>query len=153
MRIAQQLYEGVDVGRGGPVGLITYMRTDSFHCGQEGVGIFFVADLEFVAVDFEQFCHEMFALVLLRRELGEKVPVFFRDKRLDQAFPFTDETQGDGLDAPGAQSFFDFPPEQRAYHITDGRDDRDGNPSRVSAPEAPRFRLHSSAVLKIIAMQ
>ena len=29
MRIAQQLYEGVDVGRGGPVGLITYMRTDS----------------------------------------------------------------------------------------------------------------------------
>lgn len=29
MRLAQQLYEGVDVGRGGPVGLITYMRTDS----------------------------------------------------------------------------------------------------------------------------
>ncbi|MBO4491811.1 MAG: type I DNA topoisomerase [Lentisphaeria bacterium] len=28
MRIAQQLYEGVDIGRG-PVGLITYMRTDS----------------------------------------------------------------------------------------------------------------------------
>src|SRR5262245_2302441 len=29
MMIAQQLYEGVDVGNGGPVGLITYMRTDS----------------------------------------------------------------------------------------------------------------------------
>ncbi|MFQ5491617.1 MAG: type I DNA topoisomerase, partial [Phycisphaerae bacterium] len=30
MRIAQQLYEGVDLGNGdGPVGLITYMRTDS----------------------------------------------------------------------------------------------------------------------------
>jgi len=29
MRVAQQLYEGVDVGSGGPVGLITYMRTDS----------------------------------------------------------------------------------------------------------------------------
>ena len=29
MRTAQQLYEGVDVGRGGPTGLITYMRTDS----------------------------------------------------------------------------------------------------------------------------
>ncbi len=29
MRAAQQLYEGVDVGTGGPVGLITYMRTDS----------------------------------------------------------------------------------------------------------------------------
>ncbi len=29
MRIAQDLYEGVDVGTGGPIGLITYMRTDS----------------------------------------------------------------------------------------------------------------------------
>lgn len=29
MAIAQQLYEGVDVGEGGSVGLITYMRTDS----------------------------------------------------------------------------------------------------------------------------
>jgi DNA topoisomerase-1 len=29
MSIAQKLYEGVDLGEGGPVGLITYMRTDS----------------------------------------------------------------------------------------------------------------------------
>jgi DNA topoisomerase-1 len=29
MAIAQQLYEGIDVGEGGSVGLITYMRTDS----------------------------------------------------------------------------------------------------------------------------
>ena len=29
MRIAQQLYEGIDIGMGKPVGLITYMRTDS----------------------------------------------------------------------------------------------------------------------------
>lgn len=29
MRIAQQLYEGIDTGEGGEVGLITYMRTDS----------------------------------------------------------------------------------------------------------------------------
>ncbi len=29
MRIAQQLYEGIDLGREGAVGLITYMRTDS----------------------------------------------------------------------------------------------------------------------------
>jgi DNA topoisomerase-1 len=29
MRVAQQLYEGVDLGEGGHVGLITYMRTDS----------------------------------------------------------------------------------------------------------------------------
>ncbi len=36
MRIAQQLYEGVDVGSGS-VGLITYMRTDSTHLAQEAV--------------------------------------------------------------------------------------------------------------------
>jgi DNA topoisomerase-1 len=35
MRIAQQLYEGVELGSGGPVGLITYMRTDSFNISQE----------------------------------------------------------------------------------------------------------------------
>lgn len=29
MRIAQRLYEGIDVGEDGPTGLITYMRTDS----------------------------------------------------------------------------------------------------------------------------
>ncbi len=29
MAIAQQLYEGIELGKGGPVGLITYMRTDS----------------------------------------------------------------------------------------------------------------------------
>ncbi len=34
MRIAQQLYEGVDVGEEGPVGLITYMRTDSFRIAE-----------------------------------------------------------------------------------------------------------------------
>jgi DNA topoisomerase-1 len=31
MQIAQQLYEGMDVGNGGATGLITYMRTDSTH--------------------------------------------------------------------------------------------------------------------------
>ncbi len=29
MALAQQLYEGIDIGQGGAVGLITYMRTDS----------------------------------------------------------------------------------------------------------------------------
>ena len=36
MRIAQQLYEGIDIG-GGAVGLITYMRTDSFNMAAEAV--------------------------------------------------------------------------------------------------------------------
>ncbi len=38
MRVAQQLYEGVDVGGGeGSVGLITYMRTDSTHLSKDSV--------------------------------------------------------------------------------------------------------------------
>ncbi len=36
MRVAQQLYEGVDVG-GGSVGLITYMRTDSVNLANEAI--------------------------------------------------------------------------------------------------------------------
>ncbi|HBC85508.1 MAG TPA: type I DNA topoisomerase [Lentisphaeria bacterium] len=35
MRIAQGLYEGVDLGTSGPAGLITYMRTDSFTIAKE----------------------------------------------------------------------------------------------------------------------
>lgn len=37
MRIAQQLYEGLDVGSEGPVGLITYMRTDSLNFSEEAL--------------------------------------------------------------------------------------------------------------------
>lgn len=36
MRIAQQLYEGIDIGQG-PVGLISYMRTDSVNLAVEAV--------------------------------------------------------------------------------------------------------------------
>jgi len=37
MTIAQQLYEGIDVGEGGEEGLITYMRTDSVRLADEAV--------------------------------------------------------------------------------------------------------------------
>ena len=37
MRIAQKLYEGVELGSEGTVGLISYMRTDSTHLSQEAV--------------------------------------------------------------------------------------------------------------------
>ena len=37
MRAAQQLYEGVEVPGEGPVGLITYMRTDSTHISKDAV--------------------------------------------------------------------------------------------------------------------
>ncbi|MCC6659715.1 MAG: type I DNA topoisomerase [Phycisphaerales bacterium] len=39
MRAAQQLYEGVEVPGEGPVGLITYMRTDSTHLSGEAIGM------------------------------------------------------------------------------------------------------------------
>jgi DNA topoisomerase-1 len=38
MRIAQQLYEGLELGDEGPVGLITYMRTDSVKVADEALG-------------------------------------------------------------------------------------------------------------------
>lgn len=37
MRIAQQLYEGVELGEEGSIALITYMRTDSFRIAQEAL--------------------------------------------------------------------------------------------------------------------
>ncbi|MCY3832139.1 MAG: type I DNA topoisomerase [Chloroflexi bacterium] len=37
MQIAQQLYEGIDIGQGSPVGLITYMRTDSVQVSKGAV--------------------------------------------------------------------------------------------------------------------
>jgi len=37
MRVAQQLYEGIDLGSMGSLGLITYMRTDSTHISPEAI--------------------------------------------------------------------------------------------------------------------
>jgi DNA topoisomerase-1 len=38
MAVAQQLYEGIDLGSMGSLGLITYMRTDSTHLSPEAIG-------------------------------------------------------------------------------------------------------------------
>lgn len=56
MAIAQQLYEGVEIGAGGPVGLITYMRTDSVRVADEAV----TAARAFIADNFglEYLCSE-----------------------------------------------------------------------------------------------
>ncbi len=37
MALAQQLYEGIELGEEGPTGLITYMRTDSFRVAEEAL--------------------------------------------------------------------------------------------------------------------
>lgn len=38
MMVAQQLYEGIELGEEGPVGLITYMRTDSTNVANSAIG-------------------------------------------------------------------------------------------------------------------
>jgi len=67
MMIAQQLYEGIELGPGEPVGLITYMRTDSTRIAREA------------AVE---------ALELIRQDYGEKYvldkPRFFKNKKKAQ---------------------------------------------------------------------
>ncbi len=37
MLVAQQLYEGVEIGTGGPIGLVTYIRTDSTRVSEEAL--------------------------------------------------------------------------------------------------------------------
>ncbi len=37
MQIAQQLYEGINIGQGGTTGLITYMRTDSVNISEQAI--------------------------------------------------------------------------------------------------------------------
>jgi len=67
MSIAQQLYEGIDLGPGEPEGLITYMRTDSTRIAKEAA--------------FE-------ALKLIRERFGEKYasekPRFFKNRKKAQ---------------------------------------------------------------------
>jgi DNA topoisomerase-1 len=64
MIIAQQLYEGIELGPGEPVGLITYMRTDSTRIAKEAAGE---------------------ALELIRQRFGKNYaldqPRFFRNKK------------------------------------------------------------------------
>jgi DNA topoisomerase-1 len=49
MRLAQQLYEGIEIGAEGPVGLITYMRTDSIRVADSAVA----QARDFIAREFE----------------------------------------------------------------------------------------------------
>jgi len=67
MMVAQQLYEGIDLGPGEPVGLITYMRTDSTRIAEEAA---------------------QEALTLVRERFGENYalakPRFFKNKNKAQ---------------------------------------------------------------------
>ena len=50
MRLAQQLYEGIEIGAEGPVGLITYMRTDSIRVADSAVA----QARDFIAREFDK---------------------------------------------------------------------------------------------------
>jgi DNA topoisomerase I len=63
MIVAQQLYEGVEIGTGGPEGLITYMRTDSTRIAPDA------------AVEAQQLISQTFG-----DEFALKSPRFFKNK-------------------------------------------------------------------------
>lgn len=70
MRIAQQLYEGIDAGDGeGPVGLITYMRTDSTNLSKDSV----------------QTCRALIGQDFGEAYLPKKVNVYAAGKRAQEA--------------------------------------------------------------------
>jgi DNA topoisomerase I len=64
MAIAQQLYEGIDIGEGGEEGLITYMRTDSVRLSEEAV----MATREFIRETYGP-------------EYVPEAPVYYKSKR------------------------------------------------------------------------
>ncbi|MDM8540221.1 type I DNA topoisomerase [Desulfococcaceae bacterium HSG9] len=88
MIVAQQLYEGIDIAQGGPVGLITYMRTDSTRIANE-------AALE--------------ALELIQRDFGPDYapakPRFFKNRQKAQ----------DAHEAIRPTSVFNIPEKLAAY--------------------------------------
>ncbi|MBW2431375.1 MAG: type I DNA topoisomerase [Deltaproteobacteria bacterium] len=64
MMIAQQLYEGIDLGPGEPVGLITYMRTDSTRIAAEA------------AAEAQQLIIDRFG-----KDYGLEAPRYFKNKK------------------------------------------------------------------------
>lgn len=55
MQVVQQLYEGIDLGKAGTVGLVTYIRTDSVRVSEEAV----TAARSFIRQQFgDEFCPE-----------------------------------------------------------------------------------------------
>ena len=93
MRVAQQLYEGVELGDEGPVGLITYMRTDSPRVAAEAQ----TAAREVIAAQFgEEYLPEKPRHYASRRgaqEAHEAVRPTYPDRTPEQIAPFLDDRQ------------------------------------------------------------
>jgi DNA topoisomerase-1 len=92
MMVAQQLYEGVDIDNGGPVGLITYMRTDSPR----------------VAAEAQNEARDVIAARYGPETLPDRPPVYRARKSAQEAHEAIRPT------------LLDHPPERLARHL--GRD-------------------------------
>ncbi|NNL75293.1 MAG: type I DNA topoisomerase [Desulfobacterales bacterium] len=94
MTIAQQLYEGIDLGPGEPVGLITYMRTDSTRIAAEATA------------EAKQLVLERFG-----KDFALEKPRFFKNKRKVQ----------DAHEAIRPTSVFNTPEKIKPYLSSDQR--------------------------------
>ena len=92
MTVAQQLYEGIDLGPGEPEGLITYMRTDSTRIAAEA------------AADAQQLIQERFG-----KEYALEKPRFFKNKKKVQ----------DAHEAIRPTSVFNTPEKIKSYLTPD----------------------------------
>jgi DNA topoisomerase-1 len=90
MMVAQQLYEGVEIDKGGPVGLITYMRTDSPR----------------VAADAQVAAREVIAARYGAETLPDRPPAYRARKTAQEAH--------EGI----RPTLLDHPPERVARHLT-----------------------------------
>ncbi len=90
MMVAQQLYEGVEIDNGGPVGLITYMRTDSPR----------------VAAEAQNEARDVIAARYGPDTLPERPPVYRARKSAQEAHEAI------------RPSLLDHPPERLARHLT-----------------------------------
>ena len=95
MMVAQQLYEGVEIDNGGPVGLITYMRTDSPR----------------VAAEAQNEARDVIAARYGPDTLPDRPPVYRARKSAQEAHEAI------------RPSLLDHPPERLARHLT--RDQRE----------------------------
>jgi DNA topoisomerase-1 len=93
MRVAQQLYEGVDLGEEGPVGLITYMRTDSPRVAAEAqAAAREVIERQFGA-DYLPEAARQYASARAAQEAHEAIRPTYPNQTPDDVEPFLDDQQ------------------------------------------------------------
>ena len=99
------------------IGVVRFAAAFPGQVVSNGFGCLLCRDFRLLAVDLGQFRRQRQAV--FRRIGPADGPIFFRYEGLDGFFPFTDEADGDGLDAAGAEALADFLPQERAQFIAD----------------------------------